>query len=450
MKSNPVKKTSATLHMNNKIHNELPKHTLSPPVNKLTSPAGGGSFTRDRFNSVNINPNLIEEAMKKKSYLNSQTFNQEYKNYPECEISKKPFGAVRAYAMNSYRGISRDYNEDRIVAVPNVPKPPEMKDKLWPKISYFAIFDGHAGHDCANFLQKNLLNYIITNKNFPINPKESLRGAIEKAEVEYKTRAWEKTEDSFQIKDDSGSCAVVALFIENQCFIANVGDSRAVLSLDGGKKIKQITKDHKPNDPQEKKRIETNGGRVYKDESTLVKEEKKKTEPEKEAFYLETGEVKDDNCSSEEEEIIIEEVYRVVPGKLAISRSIGDYSCKSTEAGGIPNVIICTPDIYQIEITTNSDFLLLACDGIFDVFTSEEAVNVAWYAENFCRSLKGDLNMKCAFFVNNVLKAAMHEESTDNVSCIIIALSNFEKITRTKMIKEKVHQSLKSSQGNKK
>jgi serine/threonine protein phosphatase PrpC len=47
------------------------------------------------------------------------------------------------------------------------------------------------------------------------------------------------------------------------CYIANVGDSRAVMSLDGGKEVIQLTNDHKPNDINEKKRITDSGGKVY-------------------------------------------------------------------------------------------------------------------------------------------------------------------------------------------
>ena len=49
------------------------------------------------------------------------------------------------------------------------------------------------------------------------------------------------------LNDKSGSCAVVALIVENICYIANVGDSRCLISMNKGKDIRVLTTDHKPN-----------------------------------------------------------------------------------------------------------------------------------------------------------------------------------------------------------
>ena len=63
--------------------------------------------------------------------------------------------------------------------------------------------------------------------------------------------------------DRSGSCAIVALLVEQRIFIVNVGDSRAIMSADGGNFSLNLSIDHKPNDASEQKRILQNGGRVY-------------------------------------------------------------------------------------------------------------------------------------------------------------------------------------------
>ena len=61
----------------------------------------------------------------------------------------------------------------------------------------------------------------------------------------------------------SGSCAIVVLIVGEDCYVANVGDSRAFMSTDHGKRIVPLSLDHKPEEESETKRIEANGGKIY-------------------------------------------------------------------------------------------------------------------------------------------------------------------------------------------
>lgn len=63
--------------------------------------------------------------------------------------------------------------------------------------------------------------------------------------------------------DASGSCAIVVFIYNGMCYVANLGDSRAVLVSENGQKCYQITKDHKPSNPSEQKRIIEAGGKIY-------------------------------------------------------------------------------------------------------------------------------------------------------------------------------------------
>ena len=94
---------------------------------------------------------------------------------------------------------------------------------------------------------------------FPQNVKESVREAFKTAESNFKSLAVKNN----ILVDKSGSCALIALIINNILYAINLGDSRALYSRDGGKEFYQITRDHKPNDPKEKARIEKAGGQVY-------------------------------------------------------------------------------------------------------------------------------------------------------------------------------------------
>ena len=65
------------------------------------------------------------------------------------------------------------------------------------------------------------------------------------------------------IVERSGSCAICVLIVGDMCFVANVGDSRALMSADGGNYVVDLSRDHKPNDEYEQKRIQDNGGKIY-------------------------------------------------------------------------------------------------------------------------------------------------------------------------------------------
>lgn len=58
--------------------------------------------------------------------------------------------------------------------------------------------------------------------------------------------------------------------------------------------------------------------------------------------------------------------HRVNPGGLSLSRSIGDLPSKARELGGNPNCLVSCPEISEIDITDDCDFMVLACDGVWD------------------------------------------------------------------------------------
>jgi len=69
---------------------------------------------------------------------------------------------------------------------------------------------------------------------------------------------------------------------------------------------------------------------------------------------------------------------RVFPGRLSVSRAFGDIEAKLPKFEGMPRVVIAEPEIKFFKIDPEVDFLLLACDGVFDKLTSTEAISVCW------------------------------------------------------------------------
>lgn len=177
---------------------------------------------------------------------------------------------------------------------------------------------------------------ITENAHFPHEPIEALKFGFRKAEQEFLTFAEAQTPI-----ERSGSCALVLLIIDEICYVANVGDSRAVLSTNGGKNVYAISKDHKPDSESERERIHLGGGRIY--QSSLRNR----------AGQTVLG------------------PYRIEPGKLSVSRSFGDIEAKLPKYEGNPKVLIAKPEITYFEINCEEhDFIVMCSDGIYDKLTN--------------------------------------------------------------------------------
>jgi protein phosphatase 2C family protein 2/3 len=69
---------------------------------------------------------------------------------------------------------------------------------------------------------------------------------------------------------------------------------------------------------------------------------------------------------------------RIYPGRLSVSRSFGDVEAKLERHGGNPNVLIATPEIKAFKIKREHDFIVMACDGIFDRLSNKETIQAVW------------------------------------------------------------------------
>lgn len=136
--------------------------------------------------------------------------------------------------------------------------------------------------------------------------------------------------DSFgdNTKSFAGCTATVVLVTKTEIYCANAGDSRTVLSKGG--QAKDMSEDHKPDNNEELRRIMNAGG------------------------FVEEGRVN---------------------GMLALSRALGDFEYKSNKVlEPKQQVVSAFPEVRIEPIMSDTQFLLLACDGIWDVKTSQEAI----------------------------------------------------------------------------
>jgi len=220
--------------------------------------------------------------------------------------------------------------------------------------SFFAIYDGHGGKEASKIAPEVLHEILLAE----IKKGKNLVSTIEKAFID-------TDKEIEETGIESGTTAVIAFFEDQTLIVANVGDSRAV--LDRGKLgVKRLSHDHKADDPDEIKRIEEVGGFVT---------------PKIEGV----------------------DVARV-NGIIAIARALGDK-----EFG---ELVSPQPYISETTLTKNDKRLILACDGVWDVISDQEAVSLIAEVENPQEA-------------SEILKnEALRRGSTDNISIMIIDFLN--------------------------
>jgi len=314
---------------------------------------------------------------------------------------------------------ARPTMEDRTVVIQNFMYEPrhgyymnEQKDHL-PELamtSFAAVFDGHGGDECSNYLVEAIPHHI---RQAMLAERDALRTAIdstrnsprsdqtEDAASELMRKilkaAYLRTDKEFitpKTAPQSGSTGATVILMGRRLFAANVGDSRVVLCRGGGQCV-ELTSDHKPSRPDEAARVRAAGG-----------------------FIL----------------------HKRVMGELAITRAFGDKSFKmgikamleeeaEELAGGMSEnhqakdltapLVSAEPEIASMVLSNNDEFLLLACDGLFDVFRSQDAIALA---RQELIAHRGEPAEVARILSDQAIRV---RRSRDNVSILIIVLRPF-------------------------
>ncbi|XVF44769.1 hypothetical protein PTKIN_Ptkin02bG0150300 [Pterospermum kingtungense] len=175
------------------------------------------------------------------------------------------------------------------------------------------------------------------------------------------SKAYEKTDQAILSHSPDlgrgGSTAVTAILIDGRkLWVANVGDSRAVLSKNG--QAIQMSIDHEPN--TERGSIENRGGFVSNMPGDVAR----------------------------------------VNGQLAVSRAFGDKNLKSH--------LRSDPDVRNADIDSNTELLILASDGLWKVLSNQEAVDIAKKTKDAQRAAK------------QLAAEALNRDSKDDISCIVV------------------------------
>ena len=428
-KYNKRSTAESSLHLNSNLANQLlEKLNENNYAHNLFNETENSKFFKEENPNINvninipnggINPNIlinkklnnnqkfisINDIIGEKCELNIDILRLFFNNFDPSKTSRKNMGVVKSYGVNTYQGIVRNYNEDRVSIIINMNKPKDYNKGRWPKTSFFGIYDGHGGEGCSEYLRDNLHKLICNNEYFPENISEAIKFGISKAEQDFLNN-FALSENKEEIIDKSGSCAIIIIIVDSNIYIANVGDSRCLLSMNNGNQYIEVTKDHKPNSPNEIIRIKKNGGNIYQSQTVINNTENMELNGK-----------------------ILIGPYRVLPGRLSVSRTIGDAEAKIVKFGGNPNVIICEPEIFMYDLKKEDiDFFILGCDGIYDQMSNKEVLDCAWMIlnekDNMLIKECKNIHNQSGLIVDLILKSSLARKSFDNVTCLFIALKD--------------------------
>lgn len=247
----------------------------------------------------------------------------------------------------------RETNEDRHNIILNINgENPDLNS-----INLLGIYDGHGGSWVSKFLEANMPNYYMDKKfvppfdeEFHIKVFKLIQSQLLKNDLGYSNGSTCLLNIMYKYKD--------SIFMN----IVNLGDSRMTI-IDINGISKPVTKDHKPDDTIEEIRLKKMGGEIYKDSEGVVR-----------------------------------------IGDLSLSRAFGD--------GDNSPYISQKPDIFFKKITPQTKYIVMACDGLWDIVKSEDLGKI------INKILKA--NPKVNNLAVELAKYALDEGSGDNVSIIVV------------------------------
>ncbi|XP_062084276.1 probable protein phosphatase 2C 49 [Humulus lupulus] len=234
--------------------------------------------------------------------------------------------------------------------------------------AFYGVFDGHGGPEAAAFIKKNAMRIFFEDAKLPQTAEvdeifsgelqNSLRKAFHLADL--------ALADDCNVNSSSGTTALTAMIFGRLLMVANAGDCRAVLCRKG--EAIDMSQDHRPIHPPERRRVEELGG------------------------YIDDG---------------------YLNGVLSVSRALGDWDMKFPR--GSPSPLISEPEFQQIILTEDDEFLIMGCDGIWDVMSSQHAVSLVR------RGLRRhDDPNQCA---RDLVMEALRLSTFDNLTVIVVCFT---------------------------
>ncbi|XP_028754006.1 probable protein phosphatase 2C 27 [Neltuma alba] len=255
----------------------------------------------------------------------------------------------------------RPYMEDTHICIGDLGKKFGYDVLSEEVISFYGVFDGHGGKSAAVFVRDHLPRVIIEDADFPVELEKVVTRSFLQTDAAFAETC------SLESSLSSGTTALTAIILGRSLLVANAGDCRAVLSRRG--RAIEMSKDHRPLCMKERKRIESLGG------------------------FIDDG---------------------YLNGELAVTRALGDWHLEGlkevSERGG--PLLSAEPELKLTTLTKEDEFLIIGSDGIWDVFSSQNAVDFAR------RRLQehNDVKLCCKEMVEEAIK----RDSADNLTVVMV------------------------------
>lgn len=260
---------------------------------------------------------------------------------------------------SSLKGDYRETNEDTHTIVTNI----SGKNRNLPKIDYISVYDGHGGSSVSQCLKKYFWKHFFSkNKTYPLK-KNAVEDIFKNMTILLKKQLGNEARET-------GSTANVVIIYEkdNEKYLQvfNVGDSRSIICRKNNI-THALSKDHKPGIFDEFHRIQKLGGKVYFDGND----------------------------------------WRIE--YLSVSRAFGDFDSHP--------YVTYKPECFSYKLKHGDKFLIVACDGLWDVVTNDDATN---FVLNMCYDSYGKrINKPHLNISQKLAEYAISKGSTDNVSVIV-------------------------------
>ncbi|KAK9084045.1 hypothetical protein Scep_030516 [Stephania cephalantha] len=257
-----------------------------------------------------------------------------------------------------------------------------------PNLHFFGVFDGHGqfGTQCSSFVKDRLVEVIVNDHTLCEDPVKAYEYAFITTNSEL--------HDSDIDDGMSGTTAITVLVRGDTLFVANVGDSRAVIAVKNGDCVvaHDLSDDQTPFRKDECERVKQCGARVLSvdqveglkdpDIQSWGDEESDGGDPPR--LWVKNG---------------------MYPG-TAFTRSVGDSTAEKIG-------VIAVPEISVVQLTQNHLFFVVASDGVFEFLSSQAVVDmVVRYS---------DPRDACAAIAGESYKLWLeHENRTDDITIIVV------------------------------